>query len=87
MGIHMKYLLVIFATVIISGCSTVATIDRPDALHYESVKNTTASQESLFSSDNVLSDKEIKRILAYPLNEITARLKQFINSAAEQPPS
>lgn len=58
--------LTVVLVVVLSGCATVATAPRPDS-YYETDSYAEASDlESLFSSDSaVLSDEDVKRILAY----------------------
>jgi len=61
----MNRAIVLLAYVVLAGCASSHTLDRP-AEYYGSVAQTTAGEASLFGSDSaVLSDVDIARILAY----------------------
>lgn len=58
--------LVVVLVAFISGCATVATAPRPASYYDTASLAETTGPESLFSSDSdILSDEDVKRILAY----------------------
>ncbi|UTW44164.1 hypothetical protein KFE80_07035 [bacterium SCSIO 12696] len=65
----MKYFFTILVITALAGCTTLSTVDTQsrNGSYYQSSQPTTDTQESLFSSDAVLSDQEISRILTYQL--------------------